>query len=44
MFLKPDGTPNSAVSTRAIERACLNCHNSIHGSNAPTNRGQFLIR
>jgi DmsE family decaheme c-type cytochrome len=40
----PSGAPNSAVSTRFIARGCLNCHNSIHGSNAPTNRGKFLIR
>jgi DmsE family decaheme c-type cytochrome len=40
----PSGTPNSSVSSRFIARGCLNCHNSIHGSNAPTNRGQFLIR
>jgi DmsE family decaheme c-type cytochrome len=37
-------TPNSSVSTRFIARGCLNCHNSIHGSNAPSNRGKFLIR
>ena len=43
-WLKPDGTFNSAVNTRFIARACLNCHNAIHGSNAPANRGQFLIR
>jgi DmsE family decaheme c-type cytochrome len=45
-FLKPDGTPNpaSAVNTRFIARSCLNCHNAIHGSNAPANRGQFLFR
>jgi DmsE family decaheme c-type cytochrome len=41
----PDtGAPNSSVSSRFIARGCLNCHNSIHGSNAPANRGQFLIR
>ena len=38
------GAPNSSVSTRFIARGCLNCHNSIHGSNAPSNRGLFLIR
>jgi DmsE family decaheme c-type cytochrome len=38
------GAPNASVSTRFIARGCLNCHNSIHGSNAPTNRGKFLIR
>jgi DmsE family decaheme c-type cytochrome len=38
------GAPNPGVSTRFIARACLNCHNSIHGSNAPGNRGKFLTR
>jgi DmsE family decaheme c-type cytochrome len=38
------GAPNASVSSRFIARGCLNCHNSIHGSNAPTNRGKFLIR
>jgi DmsE family decaheme c-type cytochrome len=40
----PSGAANSAVSTRFIARGCLNCHNSIHGSNAPSMRGKFLIR
>ena len=41
-----DGTAQSAgsVNTRLIARACTNCHNNIHGSNAPGNRGQFFIR
>src|SRR6188508_757493 len=43
-WLLPNGTPNSAPNTRFIARGCLNCHNSIHGSNAPSNRGEFLIR
>jgi len=43
-WLLPDGSPNAAVSSRMVGRACLNCHNSIHGSNAPSNRGRFLIR
>jgi DmsE family decaheme c-type cytochrome len=38
------GAPNPAVSTRLIARACLNCHNAVHGSNAPANRGKFFIR
>jgi DmsE family decaheme c-type cytochrome len=38
------GAPNASVSSRFIARGCLNCHNSIHGSNAPSNRGKFLIR
>jgi len=40
----PNGTPNSSPNTRFIARGCLNCHNSIHGSNAPSNRGKALIR
>ena len=40
----PNGQPNSSVSTRFIARGCLNCHNSVHGSNAPTLFGKFLIR
>lgn len=43
-WLKPDGTFNTAVNTRLIARACVNCHNAIHGSNAPAGRGQFLFR
>ncbi|APV50607.1 hypothetical protein BWI17_13460 [Betaproteobacteria bacterium GR16-43] len=39
-----DGTPNSSPNTRFIARGCLNCHNSIHGSNAPSSRGKALIR
>jgi predicted CXXCH cytochrome family protein len=41
------GTPgayNPSASTRFVARNCLNCHNAIHGSNAPGNRGKFLIR
>jgi DmsE family decaheme c-type cytochrome len=43
-WLLPNGAPNAGVSSRMVARACLNCHNSIHGSNAPSNRGKFLIR
>ena len=39
-----DGTTNPSPSTRFIARGCLNCHNSIHGSNAPSSRGKNLIR
>ena len=38
------GQPNSGVNTRLVARACLNCHNAIHGSNAPGNRGKFFTR
>lgn len=41
---RPDGTPNPSVSNRFVARGCLNCHNAIHGTNAPTNRGKYLIR
>ena len=43
-FGKAPGSFNTAVNTRFIARACVNCHNAIHGSNAPASRGQFLIR
>lgn len=39
-----NGQPVTTPSTRFVSRSCLNCHNSIHGSNAPTNRGRYLIR
>jgi hypothetical protein len=41
------GTPgafNTGVSTRFIARACVNCYNAVHGSNAPASRGKFLTR
>lgn len=38
------GAPNTGASTRLIGRSCLNCHNAIHGTNAPSNRGRYLIR
>jgi DmsE family decaheme c-type cytochrome len=43
-WVLPDGSANAAVSSRFIARGCLNCHNAIHGSNAPSNRGLYLIR
>ena len=43
-FGKPVGSLSSNVNTRLVDRACLNCHSSIHGSNAPGNRGQFFTR
>lgn len=43
-WILPNGTQNAAVSSRFVSRSCLNCHNAIHGSNAPTNRGKYLIR
>lgn len=43
---KPVNTPSgfNTASTRFVARSCLNCHNAIHGSNAPGNRGKFLTR
>jgi DmsE family decaheme c-type cytochrome len=43
-FGKAPGSLNSAVSTRLVDRACLNCHSNIHGSNAPAAKGQFFLR
>jgi DmsE family decaheme c-type cytochrome len=40
----PSGAPNTAVSSRFVARGCLNCHNAVHGTNAPSNRGKYLIR
>lgn len=34
------GTKN----TRLIARGCVNCHNQVHGSNAPAMRGKFFLR
>lgn len=31
-------------NTRFLARACVNCHQAIHGSNAPGNRGKFFTR
>jgi DmsE family decaheme c-type cytochrome len=44
-FNLPNGTPNpSGVNTRFIARACVNCHNAVHGSNAPGSKGKFFLR
>ena len=43
-WLTPGGTPNASPNTRLIARACVNCHNAVHGSNAPGSRGKFLTR
>jgi DmsE family decaheme c-type cytochrome len=43
----PIGTaanPSATANTRVIARSCLNCHNQVHGSNAPGNRGKFFLR
>jgi DmsE family decaheme c-type cytochrome len=33
-----------AQNTRFLARSCINCHQTIHGSNAPGNRGKFFTR
>ena len=38
------GQPSANVNTRLIARACVNCHNAIHCSNAPAARGKFFTR
>ena len=38
------GQPNPGVNNRLVARACINCHQAIHGSNAPGNRGKFFTR
>ena len=42
--LNKQGQPNANVNNRLVARACLNCHNAVHGSNAPGNRGKFFTR
>ena len=36
--------PATVPSTRLIARGCVNCHNNMHGSNAPAMRGKFFLR
>ena len=36
--------PTTAPNTRLIARGCVNCHNNLHGSNAPAMRGKFFLR
>jgi len=43
-WLTPNGAPNSSVNTRFIARGCVNCHNAVHGSNAPGSKGRFFLR
>lgn len=38
------GFAAASPSNRLVARACLNCHTSIHGTNAPANRGRFFVR
>ncbi len=38
------GGANQDRATRFDARSCVNCHQTIHGSNAPASRGHFLLR
>lgn len=42
-FRAPVGA-TSGPNTRFIARTCMNCHNEIHGSNAPASRGRRFVR
>lgn len=33
----------ASPSSRFFARGCLNCHNNIHGSNAPGNEGKYFV-
>jgi DmsE family decaheme c-type cytochrome len=43
-FIRIPGSTATTPNTRFVARACLNCHNAIHGSNAPATRGKHLTR
>jgi len=43
-FVRIPGSPAKTANTRFVSRSCLNCHNAIHGSNAPATRGKYLTR
>jgi DmsE family decaheme c-type cytochrome len=43
-FIRIPGSTVTTPNTRFVARACLNCHNAIHGSNAPATRGKHLTR
>ena len=36
--------PPATTANQQIARGCINCHYSIHGSNAPARRGKFFLR
>ncbi|MDM7994798.1 MAG: DmsE family decaheme c-type cytochrome [Acidobacteriota bacterium] len=43
-FVRLPGSSAKVANTRFVARSCLNCHNAIHGSNAPATRGKYLTR
>lgn len=42
-FRAPTGA-TSGPNSRFVARSCMNCHNEIHGSNAPASRGRRFVR
>ena len=40
----PDSFAGASPNTRFVARSCMNCHNEIHGSNSPANRGRRFVR
>lgn len=38
------GFPPGTGNTRFLARACVNCHQQIHGTNAPASKGQKFLR
>ncbi len=40
----PDSFQGATPNTRFVARSCLNCHNEVHGSNAPASRGRRFVR
>jgi len=39
-----NGGWTGTMNTRLLARGCVNCHNNIHGSNAPAMRGKLFLR
>lgn len=44
MYDQRNAFTGSAPANRFFARACLNCHNEIHGSNHPASRGRRFVR
>lgn len=38
------GSWKGTMNNRLLARGCVNCHNRIHGSNAPAAQGKFFLR
>ncbi len=44
IYTKFETFQGASISNKMFARACLNCHSSIHGSNAPSLRGKTHVR